>query len=39
MIEIQNYWCEFDELRRIAGAENESMLRAAFQNLLRDLGE
>ncbi|MBK1642330.1 hypothetical protein CKO12_10655 [Chromatium okenii] len=39
MIEIQNYWRELDELQRIAGAENESMLRAAFQNLLRDLGE
>ncbi|MBK1642331.1 hypothetical protein CKO12_10660 [Chromatium okenii] len=39
MIEIQNYWRELDELRRIAGAENESMLRAAFQNLLRDFGE
>ncbi|PQJ97694.1 hypothetical protein [Chromatium okenii] len=39
MIEIQNYWRELNNLRAIAGAENEGALRSAFQNLLRDLGE
>jgi len=31
---IQTYCRELDDLRRIAGASNESALRAAFQNLL-----
>ena len=39
MLEIENYWRELNNLRCIAGAENESALRSAFQNLLRDLGE
>ena len=39
MIEIQNYWRELDDLRSIAGANNESTLRMAFQNMLHHLGE
>ncbi|MBK1641912.1 hypothetical protein CKO12_08510 [Chromatium okenii] len=39
MIELQNYWRTLDDLRRIAGAENESALRPAFEMLLRELGE
>ncbi|MBK1693288.1 hypothetical protein CKO09_00835 [Chromatium weissei] len=39
MIEIQNYWRKLNNLREIAGANNEGALRSAFQNLLRDLGE
>ena len=36
---IQNYYRKLDDLRRIAGAENESSLRTAFQILLDTLGQ
>ncbi len=35
---IQNYYRKLDDLRRIAGADNESALRSAFQSLLETIG-
>ncbi len=39
MNHLQEYWRELDDLRRIAGADNEGALRQAFQNLLRNVGQ
>ncbi|MBB1127021.1 hypothetical protein, partial [Thiospirillum jenense] len=35
---IQQYQRQLDDLRRVAGADNEGSLRAAFQQLLETLG-
>jgi predicted helicase len=39
MHHIQTYYRELDDLRRIAGERNESVVRAAFQNLLKNIAE
>jgi predicted helicase len=39
MNHLQDYWRELDDLRRVAGADNEGGLRRAFENLLRDIGQ
>lgn len=39
MHHIQTYYRELDDLRRIAGAHNEGAVRAAFQNLLKNIAE
>jgi len=39
MNEIQTYYRQLDDLRRIAGADDESGLRAAFETLLRTVGQ
>ncbi|KOR27727.1 hypothetical protein TI04_12700 [Achromatium sp. WMS2] len=39
MSDIQNYYRQLDDLRRVAGADNEGALRPAFQNLLAAVGE
>ncbi len=36
---IQTYWRKLDDLRRIAGADNEGALRPAFGGLLETLGQ
>ncbi|MBB1125687.1 hypothetical protein HUK38_05495, partial [Thiospirillum jenense] len=35
---IQHYQRQLDDLQRVAGADNESSLRDAFQTLLKTLG-
>jgi hypothetical protein len=37
-IAIQTYYRKLDDLRRIAGADNEGALRSAFQGLLESIG-
>jgi predicted helicase len=39
MSHIQTYWRKLDDLRNISGADNESALRRAFENLLETIGE
>jgi hypothetical protein len=38
-IAIQTYYRKLDDLRRIAGADNESALCTAFQSLLDTIGQ
>ncbi|KOR28446.1 hypothetical protein TI04_10980, partial [Achromatium sp. WMS2] len=39
MSNILSYYRQLDDLRRVAGADNEGALRPAFQNLLAAVGE